>query len=573
MYLPYLLTNIKKITWVLISFFVFIPNAKASPVDFADNLPSEQNTLINFSFPGNNDYPKGKYTVIFTCLNGVNEPTTQSVTNSVIPLIKKSISIETHQEPKIFKTSREYGQTCAYAYARSHDIMQNDDEMDELSHELLETKNSFFVSSSGKSKNRFRNISKGTPRENAIKDAMINAVNSALISIKPSGLLPNTENTNFRKLATNVFSSAKKGLINKYKITSEYSKKNYYYTEIDVTIDIKKLKRTVRSLKRRSKSPVFYIDKSIKDNNMFIKKALKSLKIETADSDLDAQIIISQEKPPGNNLPTFSISEPGQDALYTWTPRFESQLSQKKFKRLFTTSLLLISSKGGTLYNIQIDRHTSPGLSLLESGIKKIRGIQLQSITTFPHMTEIIIRSNLQRHKVSSRIMQYLSNYTDSFELLLLRNKILQFKKPTSELSYQPTLASTIIHNELKLDSSAFLTNLELSPFFIDNKVTQHPNGQKFNFKYYGSNVDFLSELETLISPLTNLPAKFHIKSNFEIHASLTNTAISDIKSYEDRFYEYLDRVEFFLIKFYKISIEWIDNMVNMAQSKINSLL
>jgi len=461
----------------------------------------------------------------------------------------------------LLKTATEYGQTCAYVYTRLKSKKSDDLDFDEISHELLVSSNAFNTISTGKSNNNFRNISRGTPRSNALKDAMISAVQKAIISLKPGDILTGNDVMAFRELAAKTFLKGKRGLINKYRISSEYTKNKYFYIELDVTINITKLKKLIKSIKRRSQSPIFHVDISVADGQSYIIQALKELEIETTDILDEAQIIVSAISS-DDGLHTFAISEPDQSPLYSWTPNSTTDISVIKFKRLFTTSLMLISSKGGTIYNILIDRYTSPGIEILTSNIKKIRGVNFQSIESHPYAIEIIIRSNLQLHKVASRIMQFLSNHTDSLEMLLLKNKLMQFKRPTRKIITTPNEATIIIHKGLKIDVRKLMDDMRELPHITSAGSSIHEDDIIINMSYYGNSNEFsldasrhiAIQLKNELIPFSNTP--------FELHFTPVG---EEIRS--NSFMEYLkkstDTAIYYLSQSTLLAYNWVVSMVS----------
>lgn len=537
--------NAHKILITLV-FIILIPSVQAD--SFIKNFSDTPSKLSVITYKGDDVLPSGKYALMFFCLNGIGDDLTSKASIRAKLILGNHLVKKKHDGINILKTSLEYGQSCSYVYSKLVVESEENIDIDEISHELLDDSNSFTTTSLGKSKNKFRTIKRGTPRENALKDAKISAIKKAIIYINPTNILISDDLDGFRDLAAKVYLSSKKGLINKYRITAEYSKKKYFMLEVDITINIKKLKKSIKSLKRRSQSPIFYIDSKVTIHAPMIKDALKRLKIETTDLVEDAQIIVSAIAGIDDELDTFTISEPNQQPLYSWKPRNEKQISNRKFKRLFTTSLLLISSKGGTIYNVFIDRYTSPGLEVLEKGIKKMRGVQFESIKDLPYATEIVIRSNLQRHKVASRLMQYLSNYSDNFEMLLLRNKILQFKRPTNELNPVPTPSSLLIHKDINVKIPELISLTSSHRQITNVSASLHPNGNVLTMNYFGDNDEFVHDIKSILNSISpKLPIPYS-HTNHVIHLSMSNTSIPDkkplmtqAKEYANKFIKYFN--------------------------------
>jgi hypothetical protein len=532
---------------------------------FEDNFNYEQGKVSTFEFSGTESYKAGKYLSLSQCINGLSSQLLEQSEILAKEMLAEKIDKNTTSPIMLLKTTTEYGQTCAYVYSRLKSDESDDIDIDEISHELLLTTNAFNTSSTGKSNNIFRNISRGTPRSNALKDAMISAVQNAIISLKPEDIITSNDAMAFKELAAKIFLKGKKGLINKYRISSEYTHKNHFYIELDVTINISKLNKLIKSIKRRSQSPIFYVDIGVADDHPYILQALSELKIETTDILDEAQIIVSAINN-DDGLQTFEISELDQSPLYSWTPSSVEDISTKKFKRLFTTSLMLISSKGGTIYNILIDRYTSPGIEILTSNIKKIRGVNFQSIESYPYADEIIIRSNLQLHKVASRIMQFLSNHADSLEMLLLKNKLMQFKRPTRKIITTPNEATIIIHKGLKIDTSKLMSDMDGLSHITSISSSVIEGDIFINTSYYGDSKEFSVDASRFVAMQVNDELIPYSNAPFALHFTIDNEVIQG-NSLIQYIKKSTDSAVYYLSKITMSAYNWLVSMVNEVAS------
>lgn len=502
---------------------------------YALNTDSDYYTVdskVKFvNFKGSDDFAKGSYATILHCNNGIKDSQVSIVSAKAKSLLLIASKKYQPGNVKVSKIATEYGQTCAYLYTSIVLLEKVEDESIDI-HEILSKSISFTTKAYGQSKNSFISINKGTPRNIAINKAKINAIERALSKIDNPLLVKQGDIFGIRDIATKILLKSKKGIINKYSIISESSKKNIFFVEIEAVVNLMKLKKMLKSMQRRTKKLVYYLDPILGDHHSMIKGVLDDLKIKVTKNIDESQLILYLKDKHNKDTIEFIIKEPGQDLLYSWTSKYNDLITNNQIKRAINTSLLMISSKGGPLYRILIDHDSNPGIDILGGKIRKMRGMSIHSIKSRPYAIEILIRSNFDQNKLASRFMKFLSQYISDYEVLFVKNKEIQFKKSNSKISDASIATQLLINSNLKITEPQIRHKLD-STLKIESVISStYNNTVSTNFLFYGSQNELDVYVKALVGQLSPLPFKLTKPSSSEFRFTAIPLPTPEKKSF-----------------------------------------
>jgi hypothetical protein len=162
--------------------------------------------------------------------------------------------------------------------------------------------------------------------------------------------------------------------------------------------------------------------------------------------------------------------------------------------------------------------------------------------------------------------MQFLSNHADSLEMLLLKNKLMQFKRPTRKIITTPNEATIIIHKGLKIDTSKLMSDMDGLSHITSISSSVIEGDIFINTSYYGDSKEFSVDASRFVAMQVNDELIPYSNAPFALHFTIDNEVIQG-NSLIQYIKKSTDSAVYYLSKITMSAYNWLVSMVNEVAS------
>lgn len=420
----------------------------------------------------------------------------------------------------------------------------------------------------GQAENKFTTESSATPRQRAIKDALVNALTQALgTSVSSNSIDSSSESISgnqntYKQIASHITSLDTKGKIANYKIISEFVDDfGIYNVKAEVSVSESALSETLTSVVATMYQPTVYIETNNAiaiDNLTKIAKGvgLEVITSKSAYADFKIKYTHSvSDKSKRTISMQVQLIETGSGKLVsTWNNQrnkyaFYDQ-NQSTINKIIKTHFIVakntdtlknsllagfnsIASKGGIINNILVSSRLNISNT---TDIKKITGqidgLSIVDIGVEPYGTKFKIRYSGNPKQLATILGSALF-VSSSIEPVLTKGtkgRYVEFSDKDSRIIQSPKRFNVFIHEQITV-GSGLEGDLKNYPIISSAQVVNGDNYTQVTFSFYGRDDELQGILDAGIK--ANLEANINYtttmikKSNTMYHYSINNKEIN----------------------------------------------